>query len=86
MTVAASTPGMDRDALERRPEDLVLSRDQPRSLFEADQDDVGQAHAEVLRHQVVETAAEHARAGDQHDRQRRLHQQQHRVGAAAMRV
>ena len=73
--VAARTPGTARTR-----SSAASKRSSPRQAagarLDVDDDDVVHRHPEVLREQVVEAAAEHARAREKQHRQRRLEDEQ----------
>ena len=75
--------GHGANPLQRRREDLGLSVDSLRAMFEPDENGVGESHAEILRHEVVEAAGKHPRAREQRHGQCCLHKQQRHMRAAA---
>ena len=55
---------------------LLLLSNGARSAVEFDEQHVAGAHPEFLGHEVVQASSEQARAGEQHDRQRRLDEEE----------
>ena len=68
--------GQRADALDRGAEELILSGHRSGSLFELHEQHAVHAHPEVLQDEGVQAPAEHPGATEEHDRQRRLHQQE----------